>query len=233
MKVVQDKFEKNSSGLVGLDIGFLTAEFPSQSDIVKYVTRGHIDFPLTLPKDGNNQRFPEGMLKFRIINAEQHTRDWLVWSQNMESLYCFPCRLFWNSVCCSPCTASKSALATAEGWPACSNWRKLCNRVPEHEKSNGHSKCSLAWRELERRLLLQEGIENLLKASIKAESEKWYNIWKRIIDFTVFLGERGLAFQGSSQCIGDSNNRNFLGLIELLSHWDPILKEHVLKVEES
>ena len=26
---------------------------------------------------------------------------------------------------------------------------------------------------------------------------------------------------------------NFLGLIELLSHWDPILMEHVLMVEES
>ena len=65
------------------------------------------------------------------------------------------------------------------------------------------------------------------------ESEKWYNILKRITDVTLFLGEGGLAFQGSSQRIGDSNNGNFLGLIELLSHWDPILKEHVLKVEES
>ena len=73
MKVVQEKFEKISTGLVRLDIGFLTAEFPSQSDIENYVTRGHIDFTLTLPKDGNNQTFPEGILKFRNINAEQHT----------------------------------------------------------------------------------------------------------------------------------------------------------------
>ena len=86
---------------------------------------------------------------------------------------------------------------------------------------------------MERRLSLQKGIGSLLEASIKLEAEKWYNILKRIIDVTLFLGERGLAFQGSSQRIGDSNNGNFLGLIELLSHWDPILKEHVLKVEES
>ena len=56
---------------------------------------------------------------------------------------------------------------------------------------------------------------------------------KRIIDPTLFLGERGLAFQGSPQRIGDSNNGNFLCLIELLFHWDPILKEHALNVEES
>ena len=69
-------------------------------------------------------------------------------------------------------TVSKSALATAKRWPASANWRKLCNRVPEHEKNNGRRECYLAWRELKRRLSLQEGVENLLEASIKVESEK-------------------------------------------------------------
>ena len=56
---------------------------------------------------------------------------------------------------------------------------------------------------------------------------------KQIINVTLILGERGLVFHGSSQHIGDSNNGNSLGLIELLSHWDSIQMEHVLKVEES
>ena len=233
MKVVPVNLKKNSTdGLVSLDIGFLTAEIPSQSDIENYVTRGHIDFPLTLPKDANNQTFPEGILKFKNVNVEQHTRDWLVWSQHKKSLYCFPCRHFSKCVCCR-LSASKSSLATVEGWQVSAKWQKLCNRVPEHEKSNGHRECYLAWQELERRLSLQEGVKNLLESSIKVESEKWYNILKRIIDVILFLGERCLAFRGSSQRIGDSNNGNFLGMIELLSHWDPILKEHVLKVEES
>ena len=47
---------------------------------------------------------------------------------------------------------------------------------------------------------------------------------KRIIDVTLFLGDRGLAFQDSSQRIGDTNNGNIFGLIELLSHCDTILK---------
>ena len=33
-----------------LDIGFLSAESHSQSDIEKYVTRGHIDLPSISPK---------------------------------------------------------------------------------------------------------------------------------------------------------------------------------------
>ena len=56
---------------------------------------------------------------------------------------------------------------------------------------------------------------------------------KRIIDATLFLGERGLAFKGSSQRIGDSNNVSFFDLQELLSHRDLILTEHMLKVEQS
>ena len=32
---------------------------------------------MTLLKDGNNQTFPEGILKFRNMNAEQHTETGL------------------------------------------------------------------------------------------------------------------------------------------------------------
>ena len=102
-----------------------------------------------------------------------------------------------------------------------------------HEKSNWHWEYYLAWRKLERRLSLHGGVENLLEASIYVESEKLCNILKRIIDATLLLGEYGLALQSSSQRIDDSNNGNVLGLIELLSHRDSILKEHVLKVEET
>ena len=52
---------------------------------------------------------------------------------------------------------------------------------------------------------MQEGVENLLKRSIKVESEKWYNILKQIIDVVLFLGERGLAFRDSSQRVVDLN----------------------------
>ena len=124
-------------------------------------------------------------------------------------------------------------MASPGGYAATGKWRKLCNRIPEHERSNVHRECYLAWRELERRFLFGKGIETYLESSIKLQSTKWSNILKRILDVILFLGERGLAFRGSSQRIGGVDNGNFLGLIELLSHWDPILKEHVLSVEES
>ena len=56
---------------------------------------------------------------------------------------------------------------------------------------------------------------------------------RRLLDVTLFLGERGLAFRGETQKIGQSNNGNFLGILELLSHYDPVLEKHLSKVKES
>ncbi|XP_013793792.1 52 kDa repressor of the inhibitor of the protein kinase-like [Limulus polyphemus] len=66
-----------------------------------------------------------------------------------------------------------------------------------------------------------------------SETEKWRNILTRIIDVVIFLSQRGLAFRSSSQRIDDIHNGHFLGIIELLANYDPILAEHVAKVRAS
>ena len=50
---------------------------------------------------------------------------------------------------------------------------------------------------------------------------------------TLFLGERGLAFRGKSQLVGDPKNGNFLGVLELIGRYDPIIGNHLAKVKES
>ena len=223
---------KNATSVIGLDIGCIADEVPTPADIEKYTTIGHIPLPNQFPNDLDRQPFPEIALNFRGTNGEIHKREFLVWSQVKKALYCLPCRLFWHTNCVSSKLSARSALASPGGWPASSKWRKLCVRVREHEKSKNHKECYIAWRELERRLLPGKGVDSLLEASFQTEAVKWYNVLKRIIDVILFLGERGLAFSGSSHRIGDHNNGNFLGLIELLSRWDPILQEHVQKVKE-
>jgi len=56
---------------------------------------------------------------------------------------------------------------------------------------------------------------------------------QRILDVVMFLGERGLAFRGDSEKIGDTHNGNFLGIVELLARYDPLLQEHVGKVKSA
>ena len=72
-----------------------------------------------------------------------------------------------------------------------------------------------------------------LNASMTTEISKWKELLQRIIDVVLFLGERGLSFRGDTHVIGDVHNGNFLGIIELISHYDPVLREHVTKVQES
>jgi hypothetical protein len=59
-----------------------------------------------------------------------------------------------------------------------------------------------------------------------AEKAYWRNVIKRLIDITIFLAERNLAFRGSNEILGHQHNGNFLGMVETIAKYDPILLEH-------
>ena len=96
-----------------------------------------------------------------------------------------------------------------------------------------YTKAVFQWRETEFRLKNSSIIQNLVDKSLSFQQRRWREILKRILDVILFLGERGLAFRGNSEKIGDSHNGNFLGIIELLSHYDPVLKEHIMQVSKT
>ena len=44
-----------------------------------------------------------------------------------------------------------------------------------------------------------------------------------------FLAERGLPFRGHSETIGQPDNENFMGALEVIAESDPFLKAHIEK----
>ena len=68
---------------------------------------------------------------------------------------------------------------------------------------------------------------------IKSKIQQLKEILHHILHVTLFLGELGLAFRGDSNRLDDPNNGNFLGILELLSHYDLVLKQHLDRVRES
>ena len=42
-----------------------------------------------------------------------------------------------------------------------------------------------------------------------------------------FLAVRGLPFRGDNETIGSKHNRNFLGCIELIAQFDPVMEQHL------
>jgi hypothetical protein len=51
-----------------------------------------------------------------------------------------------------------------------------------------------------------------------------------IILIVRFLAEHNIAFRGSNSRLYQGNNGNFLGLIEMLAKFDPVIKEHVDRI---
>ncbi|XP_018398452.1 PREDICTED: zinc finger MYM-type protein 1-like [Cyphomyrmex costatus] len=92
--------------------------------------------------------------------------------------------------------------------------------------SNHHLKALVQYNSL---LKEQGQIDKELKKEIENTTKYWLNVLRRVIDDILFLSERSLAFRGTNEILGSPNNGNFLGIIELLSKYDPFLEEHIKK----
>ena len=65
--------------------------------------------------------------------------------------------------------------------------------------------------------------------STELESEYWREVIQRVINAVVLLSTRGLVLRGHDEIIGSFHNANFLGILGLLSKYDPFLATHIEK----
>ena len=84
--------------------------------------------PKHFPVDKAGIDFPVTVLKYTNRNGESYIRDYLSWSEQLQALFCFPCRLFSTHD-----SFTKSLLASPRGWSAnCGpKWKKLYERLPD------------------------------------------------------------------------------------------------------
>ena len=52
----------------------------------------------------------------------------------------------------------------------------------------------------------------------------------RIISIICHLAERNMAFRGSTDTLYDPNNGHFLGQVELMAKYDPVMSEHLRRI---
>ncbi|XP_050908176.1 uncharacterized protein LOC127121782 [Lathyrus oleraceus] len=111
-----------------------------------------------------------------------------------------------------------------------SDWVHVGEGIKEHELGMKHVKNMTTWYEYRKRLQKFQTIDKTTQRLIEKEKDYWKNVLKRVISIVKFLAKHNLAFRGSKEKLYEDSNGNFLGLIEMLAEFDPIIQEHVRRV---
>ncbi|XP_022024887.1 zinc finger MYM-type protein 1-like [Helianthus annuus] len=110
------------------------------------------------------------------------------------------------------------------------DWRHASGRLKKHEVGLEHFKNMNEWFELRQRLKCKETIDKVAYEQFKKEKDYWKQVIIRIVGLVKFLAKYGLAFRGTNEKLYQKGIGNFLGLVEMLEEFDPIMKEHVRHV---
>ncbi|XP_022014169.1 zinc finger MYM-type protein 1-like [Helianthus annuus] len=188
--------------------------------IKELVTKGpKRDMDVKGPVDKFGRHFSNTMYTRILSNRETCDREWLVYSKKLDKLFCFCCKVFR--------TGHPKGGLDDEGYK---DWRHASGRLKEHEVGLEHFKNMNEWFELRQRLKCKETIDKVAYEQFKKEKDYWKQVIIRIVALVKFLAKYGLAFRGITEKLYQKGNGNFLGLVEMLEEFDPIIKEHVRRV---
>nr|XP_014341002.1 PREDICTED: zinc finger MYM-type protein 1-like [Latimeria chalumnae] len=115
------------------------------------------------------------------------------------------------------------------------DWINISALLKCHENSPEHIKHMQYWKELEICLKKGKMIDQSEMCLIEAERKYWHDALMCLISIVQSLAERNLAFHGSSgsENLHMPNNENFLKEVELLAKFDPVMEQHVGRVQRS
>lgn len=163
-----------------------------RSDTVrcKLVERGPQTIELDsykFPCADDGRHFSQKWIYKILPNGEKVKRQWLLYSQSKDALFCFPCRLFSIDD-----KKDKSAFSNIdEGF---NDWRNLNPLIVNHERSIPHRHSYVDWKELEIGLKTSRYVDAEHQTLIQAEAEKWCNVLNCIVDVTATIVLPGITY---------------------------------------
>ncbi|KAL7116728.1 hypothetical protein ACP275_03G023000 [Erythranthe tilingii] len=186
------------------------------------VERGPIRITnIDYPKDSDGRHFSVSSYIRNLPNKEKCDTRWLVYSERIDRVFCFCCKLF--------SIKNTSSKIYSVG---VNDWKNLGNILKTHETSSEHINNMNDWMNLEARLRNNKTIDHSIQENIKKEKEHWKQVLKRIIAVVKTLAKNNLAFRGTNEKIYDDNNGIFLSLIEMIVEFDPIMQEHLRRIKD-
>ena len=88
------------------------------------------------------------------------------------------------------------------------------------------------WTCLELRLHTHTTIDEANEGLVRNERKRWRSGFQWLLAIIQHLAEINLAFWGSVDHLYVPNNGIFLGLVELIAKFDPIMKEHLRRIQD-
>lgn len=161
--------------------------------------------------DGGNRSCTPALFFIPKVNGEIMRRTWIFYSDSLGTMFCTYCLFF----------GKKTGGAFTEGFD---DW-KHPNRITEHENSKNHYEASYTFT---KRSAEVENLESQLVQQAIIQKQYWREILKRVLSVICFLSSR-LPFRGSNQQMGNCQNGNYLGTLELLAEYDQLLESHIAK----
>ena len=162
-----------------------------------------------------------------LPNGEKILRSWMIYSPSKTSIYCFCCKLFAEEGSC------KSSFNSPDGF---NTWWKLNPKVSQHESNASHVQNFTNWKEMEIRIASGKTIDKMEQEVVENKKKQWKSILSRLLDIIRFLAKQNLSLRGHredthTEAEVAENKGNFLELVYLLSKYDPVLREHILRIQ--
>ncbi|KAL6511204.1 hypothetical protein OROHE_020573 [Orobanche hederae] len=172
------------------------------------------------PRDSLNRGFSPNYYFQKMSNGELFDRKWLVYSKELDKVFCFCCKVVRR-------TLSRSQLSN-EG---SRDWKHLGDKLTDHESSREHLSNFRAWNELRVRLSRNQTIDKELQEQIKKDTDHWRDVMVRIISVVKRLAVNNIPFRDCKEKIYENSNGNFLGFLESIGEFDPVMKHHFLLIQ--
>ena len=147
------------------------------------------------PYDKHGRRFSASFYTRTLPNLEKCDREWLVYSKELDKIFCFCCKIFKKRM-------AKGSLDD-QGF---GDWQHVTRRLKDHEKSLDHLTNRNKWFEMRKRLKMNETIDKIQHEQFKKERDYWKHVLLRIIAVVKCLAKHNLAFRGSKEKLHEKGN---------------------------